>query len=293
MRKLSVVILMITTLVLGCSKKPNDRYKLLLDWFPNANHLPLIIAEKKGIFQKHGIFLEILQLQDAPSTLAYLKNNQADLAVYYYPSALKGYKKYPHYQIIGKLFDEPLFCLMSKTPLTLEAFSDKTLGSYGDFFSLKLVEHLKRQSYTFSKVLYSHCDQTFLLYFDQIDVASGSINVEAAQLKQRFPLLSILSWQDLNIPKHPELVVIAQDSVLEKDPLFKQRFQAALQEAITFCQAYPNQAIECYFNAFPEKQRSKGWEIESCLYTIALFSKTQTWDPYEEQHFDKWLKAGN
>lgn len=280
---------MINTLILGCNKRPSERYRLLLDWFPNANHLPLIIADKKGIFQKYGISLEILQLQDAPSTLAYLKNNQADLAVYYYPSALKGYKKYPHYKIIGKLFDEPLFCLMSKKPLTLEALSDKTLGSYGDLFSLKLVEHLKRQSYTFSQVLYSHCDQTFLLYFDQIDIASGCINIEAAQLKQRFSSLSTLSWRDLNIPKHPELVILAQDAALEKDPLLKERFQEALQEAITFCQDYPDQAIECYLDTFPEKQRSKCWEIESCLQTIALFSKTQTWDSYEEQLFESWF----
>ena len=280
---------LILLLTVGC-QKPKQGCKVLLDWYPNANHLPLFVGEKQGIFKKHGLNLELLILQDPPSTLSYLKTHQVDVALCYFPSAIKAFSKYPQFKIIGKLFDEPHYCLFSKKAKTFQDLSSCSIGTYGDVFSKAVINSLSKKNILFSKNLHSHGELMHLLYFNQIDVASGSINVEAIQLEDKLGYLHVFSWKDLNIPAHPEIVAVANHSFLEKNPTFESNFQKAVQESIVFCQNNPELVISWYFEMFPEKKRSKTWEMRSCLKTLDLFANSQILENSVIQDYVDWLE---
>ena len=288
-KKQFVCIGLLSLFFTGCHQTSSRPCRLLLDWLPNANHLPLVVAQNEGIFAKHGLDIQLIYLQDPPSTISYLKTDHADGALYYFPSFIKVCARSSEFSMIGKLFDEPLFCLFTKNANQIEQLGSRTIGTYGDLFSKALLNSLHQQNITFSKTLYSHCDLAHLFYFNQIEVGSGSINVEALQLEKKLGPLSIFSWKDLKIPRHPEIVVIAKNSYLGANPFFAKAFQKALQESIDFCKKHPDQALDHYFSMFPEKKRSKDWEKVSCLKTIDLLALSQELDTKEVDAFLEWI----
>ena len=62
--KKTFIILIISFMSLK-SAHTNDKVTLLLDWFINPDHGPVIIASEKGIFKDAGLEIEIIPKPEA------------------------------------------------------------------------------------------------------------------------------------------------------------------------------------------------------------------------------------
>ena len=90
----------------------NDKMTVLLDWFVNPDHGPLIIAQEKGYFADKGLDVEIIAPADPSAPPKLVAAGQADLAISYQPQL--------HLQIaeglplvrVGTLVATPLNCLL-------------------------------------------------------------------------------------------------------------------------------------------------------------------------------------
>ena len=103
-----------------------DRMTILLDWFVNPDHGPLIIAEENGYFRDFGLEIEIVAPADPSAPPKLVAAGQAELAISYQPQL--------HLQIaeglplirVGTLVATPLNCLLVledgpiKTPADLK-----------------------------------------------------------------------------------------------------------------------------------------------------------------------------
>ena len=89
-----------------------DRMTVLLDWFVNPDHGPLIIAEENGYFSDFGLEVEIVAPADPSAPPKLVAAGQAELAISYQPQL--------HLQIaeglallrVGTLVATPLNCLL-------------------------------------------------------------------------------------------------------------------------------------------------------------------------------------
>ena len=63
----------------------NEKMTVLLDWFVNPDHGPLIIAQEKGYFAKEGLEVEIIAPADPSAPPKLVAAGQADLAISYQP----------------------------------------------------------------------------------------------------------------------------------------------------------------------------------------------------------------
>ena len=63
----------------------NDKMTVLLDWFVNPDHGPLIIAQEKGYFADQGLEVEIIAPADPSAPPKLVAAGQADLAISYQP----------------------------------------------------------------------------------------------------------------------------------------------------------------------------------------------------------------
>ena len=89
-----------------------DKMTVLLDWFVNPDHGPLIIAEEKGYFSDVGLEVEIVAPADPSAPPKLVAAGQAELAISYQPQL--------HLQIagglpllrVGTLVATPLNCLL-------------------------------------------------------------------------------------------------------------------------------------------------------------------------------------
>ena len=61
---------------------------LMLDWFPNVDHLPIYVAQEKGYFAAEDLQVKIISPSDTADALKLAVAGQVDLAVSYEPQTI-------------------------------------------------------------------------------------------------------------------------------------------------------------------------------------------------------------
>ena len=61
---------------------------LMLDWFPNVDHLPIYVAQEKGYFTEENVQVKILSPSDTADALKLAVAGKVDLAVSYEPQTI-------------------------------------------------------------------------------------------------------------------------------------------------------------------------------------------------------------
>ena len=65
-----------------------DKLTVLLDWFVNPDHAPLVIAEEGGFFERHGLDVELIAPADPSAPPRLVAAGQADIAITYQPDLM-------------------------------------------------------------------------------------------------------------------------------------------------------------------------------------------------------------
>ena len=91
-----------------------DKVSLILDWFVNPDHAPIIIAQEKGFFTDEGLEVEVIAPADPADPPKLVAAGKADYAITYQPQLhLQVHEGLP-LKRIGTLIATPLNCLMVK-----------------------------------------------------------------------------------------------------------------------------------------------------------------------------------
>ena len=89
-----------------------DKVTLLLDWFVNPDHGPIIIAQEKGFFAEQNLSVEVIAPADPSAPPKMVAAGQADIAISYQPQLhLQIHEGLP-LQRVGTLVATPLSCLL-------------------------------------------------------------------------------------------------------------------------------------------------------------------------------------
>ena len=105
-------VIVLICLFISTPLHAQDRITLLLDWFINPDHGPIIIAQEKGYFADAGLEVEVIAPADPADPPKMVAAGKADLAVSYQPQL--------HLQVaegmplvrVGTLVATPLNCLL-------------------------------------------------------------------------------------------------------------------------------------------------------------------------------------
>jgi putative hydroxymethylpyrimidine transport system substrate-binding protein len=85
-----LLVMLCIGLVLGvCAESraqaPKVAVKLALDWYPNANHLGLFIAQEKGYFQQENLDVTLYTPVDPSTVLQTVGSGQDEFGLSYQP----------------------------------------------------------------------------------------------------------------------------------------------------------------------------------------------------------------
>ena len=135
------------------------------------------------------------------------------------------------------------------------------------------------------KTLNCSFDLVGMLLTKQVDAVYGAyFTIEGEQLKNRGFPLGIFTLSQLGISPHYELVIAGNAPNLP--------FANALQEAIDFCVAHPDEAFALYAKEFAEKsEETLFWEKKSWDKTVNLLAKDQTIDLSLVNTLKEWFLA--
>ncbi|MEH6361739.1 MAG: ABC transporter substrate-binding protein, partial [Amylibacter sp.] len=89
-----------------------DKMTLLLDWFVNPDHGPIIVAQEKGYFAEQGLEVEIIAPADPADPPKLVAAGRGDLAISYQPSLHLQIAEGLPLKRVGTLVATPLNCLL-------------------------------------------------------------------------------------------------------------------------------------------------------------------------------------
>lgn len=292
----------------GHLKSETKEVTLLLDWFPNIDHVPLYVAKESRIFEKHGLSVDLQWGGDPDAPLKLVAAGKAAFAVNYQHSVTiaRASEEVLPVKSIGLLVEHPLNTItyLKKSGIKTPAdFKDKTIGYTVApldvllFNAIGANAGLKKNDY---KLINVGTNIIAPLISGQIDAVIGPFrNYEINMLKLEGAEAAFFALEKHGIPDYYELVIISNDAYLENNSDKAVALMTAIQEAIQYTKRKPESALKLFFKANPDASK----ELETLAFhdTLDLFATTQLqekekWDAfskfaYENGLVNKFVKA--
>ncbi|WP_135502043.1 ABC transporter substrate-binding protein [Roseovarius aestuariivivens] len=103
-----------------------DKLTVMLDWFVNPDHGPLIVAQEKGYFADENLEVELITPSDPNAPPRMVAAGQVDLAVSYQPELHLAHREDLPLVRVGTLIETPLTCLVVRADGPVQSMSDFT-----------------------------------------------------------------------------------------------------------------------------------------------------------------------
>ena len=231
--------ILVTTLSLVMSSMGHaakDEITVLLDWFINPDHAPLVVAEQTGLFDKAGLNVTLVEPADPslPPKLAAAK--KADVAISYQPSLMVDLNNQLPLMRIGTIVNSPLNSLVVLADSQIQSISDlkdKTVGfSVGGFEDAVLGAMLESQGLTLDDVNLVNVNFALSpsLYAGKVDAVIGAFrNFELNQMDIDGRPGRAFYPEDHGVPAYEELILVTHPDFAGTDKL--ERFLTVLDQA--------------------------------------------------------------
>lgn len=292
-------VLVSALLLTGCSQAPHEQrpLRLMLDWLPNPHHVPIYVGLKKGFFAHEGVALEVLKIQDPADVYPFLSSGQADVAISYMTFLIQAQEHGASAQAIAYLIKQPLnsFLFMKSSGIRTPAdLSGKSLAETpDDMMGRTLNKLLADHNIELSARRKIGFDLTAALAAKQVDVIYNAYwNIEGEQLKAHGLDVDHILISDLGMPHYFELILVAQQSLLDHRPDLAPALKIAMQKSIDYCRENPDEAFKIYCETQPDKSANTlAWERRSWRKTWPLLATNQDDEPEVWHAFRAWLNC--
>ena len=108
-----------------------QQLSLILDWFPNIDHLPIYAARQQGLFAEEGLEIKIISPSETADGLKMAASGNVDVAVSYEPQTLIAAARGLDVVVFARLIEHPLTTLLflkGKGIETPQDLSGKKIG---------------------------------------------------------------------------------------------------------------------------------------------------------------------
>jgi putative hydroxymethylpyrimidine transport system substrate-binding protein len=234
----------------------NDKLTVLLDWFVNPDHAPVITAQTMGFFDRQGLDVELIEPADPAMPPKLVAAGQGDIAISYQQTLHAQIDEGLPLKWVGTLVATPLNALivLKDGPIqTLEDLKGKKIGfSVSGFEDAMLGQMLKSVGLSVSDVELINVNFSLspALLSGQVDaVIGGYRNFELTQIELEGKAGKAFYPEEHGMPVFDELIYVVHKDKTD-DPRYA-RFLAAVEEATIFLTNHPNEAWKAFIKAYP------------------------------------------
>ena len=259
MFKRAFLTLLSLSFLISTQAMANDKMTVLLDWFVNPDHGPLIIAQEKGYFADAGLEVEIVAPADPSAPPKLVAAGQADIAISYQPQL--------HLQIaeglllvrVGTLVATPLNCLLVLEEGPVKSLADLKGRKVG--YSVAGVEEalltgmLAPHNVTPSDIELINVNFSLspALMSGQVDAVIGAFrNFELNQMDIEGVKGRCFYLEEEGIPSYDELIYVANPANMDADKMA--RFIGATELATQFIINNPRESWKIFSGTAKELQ---------------------------------------
>ncbi|WP_297322236.1 ABC transporter substrate-binding protein [uncultured Bartonella sp.] len=253
----------------------NEKLTIVLDWYLNPDHAPLIVAQQIDSFAKHGLDVELVTPSDPNIGPRLVASGQADIALTYQQQLYIFMDEDLPLIRIGTLIETPLN--------TLLALPDSGIKSPGDLkgkkvgYSVSSIEPvilgtmLENKGLAISDVELVNVNFNLVsgLLSKQVDaVIGGYRNVEGNEIREQGIEPVVMKVEDYGVPPYDELIFVARND-LKKSQTYKS-FLLAVQEGQQYLKNHPDET----WNNFAQTHKELNTDLNKKIWleTVSLFS---------------------
>ncbi|MCP1337485.1 ABC transporter substrate-binding protein [Futiania mangrovi] len=247
-RVLTAAVAAILALGAAQGARAAEPMTVLLDWFVNPDHAPLIVAEQRGYFAEEGLDVTLIEPADPNDPPKLLAAGQGDVAVSYQPQLHIFADRGLPVVRIGTLVATPLTSLVALKDGPVQAVADlkgKKVGfSVGGFEDAVLGAMLETHGLTLGDVELVNVNFSLspALLARQVDAVIGAYrNFELNQLEIEGAEGIAFFPEEHGVPPYDELIYLARKGG-EDDPRLK-AFLRAVQKGVIYTINHPDAAF--------------------------------------------------
>jgi len=253
-----------------------DKLTVLLDWFVNPDHAPLIVAKEGGYFAAEDLDVTLIPPADPSAPPRLVAAGKGDIAISYQPNLYQHVAEDLPLVRFGTLVETPLNTLVVLDGGPITAIADlkgKKIGfSVAGFEDAVLGAMLKKAGLALSDVELINVNFALspALLAGRVDAVIGAFrNFELTQLELEGSKGRAFYLEEHGVPVYDELIFLAhRDRVGE--PALK-RFLSAVEAATIYLTNHPAEAWAMFIKAHPDLDN----ELNRRAFTdtVARFAK--------------------
>jgi len=270
---------------------------LMLDWFPNADHVGIYQARADGDFTKAGLDVHVEIPSDPADPLKLLAAGKVDAAISYEPEVLLARNQGLPLVSVAAIVQEPLTSIVSvgskhiKSPAQLRG---KKVGDAGIPYQHAYLDTiLARAGVPASSVKEINVGDNLVpaMLSGRVDATLGSFwNYEAIQLAQLHKHPNVIHMEDVGVPTYDELVVVVRKNTIVNHPDVVRRFVQALARGYEATRRDPQAAVANLVHASPGLDLKL--QLASVRATLPAFFPSNPSDPWGWQDPARWNAYG-
>ena len=245
------LVAVLTLSVLALPAQAQDRLSIMLDWFVNPNHAPIVLAQERGYFDAAGLEVEIITPSDPNAPPRMAAAGRVDLAISYQPQLhLSRHDDLP-LRRVGTLIATPLTCLAVLADHPAQDFGDLAGGTIG-FAVAGVQEVMLDAMLAHHGMAPGDVEQINIgwsispaLMSGQVDGVIGAFrNFELNQLRIEGPEGRCFYPEAEGVPTYDELIYVANPDRMDAGAVA--RFLDATERAVGFILNDPDAAWEIF-----------------------------------------------
>jgi len=265
-----------------------QKLTLILDWFPNVDHLPIYVGRHQGFFAAEGLEIEIFSPSGTSDALKLAASGKVDLAVSYEPQTIIAAARGLDVVVIGRLIEHPLTTLLflkdkgikipsdlegKKIGYTVPGLMDVLLDAFAKLNGIQRYEAINVgfaivQSLTAGKV----------------DAVMGPFKTyETVIMAHKGYEVGYFELEKWGIPDYDELIFVTSKRTLNNNETVMKAFQRVIGRSIEYVRKNPETALKNYLKEVPEADSKT--ETAAFQLTLPYYATRQKLDVSRWQQF--------
>jgi putative hydroxymethylpyrimidine transport system substrate-binding protein len=301
-RRSALLLLALALAVAGCGGKEDrlsaggsaDRLRVMLDFFPNADHVGLYAARERGEFRRAALDVEVQPPPDPSSPLKLLQAGKVDLAISYEPELLLARDKGAKLVAVASIVQRPLTSVIAIKGSKVSSVADlagKRVGTAGIPYQAAYLRAIlkdkpvKRVDVGFNLVP--------AMLSRRVDATLGGFwNYEGLQLERRNRAPFVLPVDKAGVPTYSELVLVAREETLKNRGDEVRRFVQAFGRGQGLVRKDPAAGVRALIAQVPSLRKDAALQTAAVRATQPAFFPEQAGKPFGWSDRAAWQRYG-
>jgi putative hydroxymethylpyrimidine transport system substrate-binding protein len=280
-----VLLFAAVMLGLSTSARAADHLTVLLDWFVNPNHGPLIVAQAIGAFAREGLEVDFVQPADPSMPPRLIAAGQGDIAIDYQPQLYQQVVQGLPIVRIGVLVNRPLETLETLDGSGIARIADlkgRRIGYNnvgGDIDLAEIAQILSTAKLALSDVELVNVGTALStsLLTHRVDAVGVNLNFEHFEIIDKGAVPHDFDYEAYGVPAFDELIMVVRRD-RAADPRLV-RFLRAVREASAFIKAHPDKAWASFVHLYPSDDNElnrAAWNVTIPYFAVDPFALDRT-----------------